>query len=97
MYICEGLQEESSAAPPPQVYLRFSHLLRQVGAVLFKEATKCTYPVYFNILVSRALKSGRNRNLNTVPRAQKKETQARANCSAVPTQLALCLRLAIDL
>ena len=33
----------------------------------------------------------------TVPRAQKKETQARANCSAVPTQLALCLRLAIDL
>ncbi len=32
-----------------------------------------------------------------VPRAQKKETQARANCSAVPTQLALCLRLAIDL
>ena len=33
----------------------------------------------------------------SVPRAQKKETQARANCSAVPTQLALCLRLAIDL
>ena len=33
----------------------------------------------------------------TVPRAQKKKTQARANCSAVPTQLALCLRLAIDL
>jgi hypothetical protein len=32
-----------------------------------------------------------------VPRAQKKETQARANCSAVLTQLALCLRLAIDL
>ena len=32
-----------------------------------------------------------------VPRAQKKETQAPANCSAVPTQLALCLRLAIDL
>ncbi len=25
---------------------------------------------------------------------QKKETQARANCSAAPTQLALCLRLA---
>jgi hypothetical protein len=24
-----------------------------------------------------------------VPRAQKKKTQARANCSAVPTQLAL--------
>ena len=35
--------------------------------------------------------------LTAVPRAQKKETQARANCSAVPTQLALCLRLAIDL
>jgi hypothetical protein len=34
---------------------------------------------------------------DSVPRAQKKETQARANCSAVPTQLALCLRLAIDL
>ncbi len=32
-----------------------------------------------------------------VPKTQKKETQARANCSAVPTQLALCLRLAIDL
>jgi len=35
--------------------------------------------------------------LEAVPRAQKKKTQARANCSAVPTQLALCLRLAIDL
>jgi len=33
----------------------------------------------------------------TVPRAQKKKTQARANCSAVPTQLALCLRFAPDL
>ncbi len=43
MYICEGLQEESSAAPPPQVNLRFSHLLRQVGAVLFNGGTKCIF------------------------------------------------------